>query len=242
MDEEREQPEAVRREAHLIDGCGFSAEEIAAAPEVELEERDPGFDPEQPFTIRRPLAVFDWLDDRLEKRGIDVAYVKGWRQRTAGGDLDPVGAMFHHTGSAATSGRAPCKGIVTFGRPDLDGPLCNLLVSRPNDKDRIKVFFIAAGVANHAGIGGPMFGIPENAGNPRLIGVEVENDGRGEDWPRSQRQALHDLFALLLFRIHQPGKLCIAHKEWTTRKIDPAGIDMDVFRSNVRRELRALRR
>lgn len=180
--------------------------------------------------------LFAGLGQELKNHGLKVQKVKGWRDRGHPGTFQPRGVMFHHTASNKLSGNAPALGIVTFGRVDLPGPLSQFVVGRDGT-----IFFVAAGRAYHAGEGGPLEGIPANQGNDYLVGVECENDGLGEKWPEVQKRAIGMLFAVLCKRMDVGAGKVIGHKEWTTRKIDPANIDMDTFRGRVRGYLKTLR-
>lgn len=171
--------------------------------------------------------IFDGLGEQLKANGCKVKKVKGWQSRGSG-TFDPRGVVFHHTATPATSGNAPALGIVTHGRSDLPGPLCQFLVARDGT-----IFFVAKGRANHAGLGGPYNGIPKDSGNAYTFGIECENSGVGEPWSKAQKRAIAVLCACLLRRMNAEPKMLFGHKEWTTRKIDPAGIDMDNFRDRV---------
>lgn len=164
----------------------------------------------------------------LRKKGLKVKVVQGWKTRGHPGTFAPRGVMFHHTASGSGGGNAPALGIVTHGRSDLLGPLCNFLVARDGT-----VYFVAAGRSYHAGEGGPLKGVPADNGNSYLFGVECENNGIGEKWPEKQKEAIATLFAVLLKRVGKKEEMVIAHKEWTSRKIDPAGINMEGFRYRV---------
>lgn len=179
--------------------------------------------------------LFADLGKQLVRNGVKVRHVKGWRTRGTG-TFAPRGIVFHHTASAPQGGNAPALGIVTFGRPDLPGPLSQFVVGRDGT-----VFFVAAGRANHAGEGGPLKGIPADSGNSYLFGVECENSGIGEPWPERQKKAIAILFAVLLKRMKRGPRMVIGHKEWTSRKIDPAGIDMPGFRKRVRKAMKGLK-
>jgi N-acetyl-anhydromuramyl-L-alanine amidase AmpD len=99
---------------------------------------------------------------------------------------------------------------------------------------------IALGYANHAGTGGPHAGIPENQGNTYLYGIEAENNGVGERWPAKQLNAYYRLCAALLDYMNiSDVERVFGHKEWTRRKIDPAGINMNEFRRRVKVALKA---
>lgn len=181
--------------------------------------------------------LFNDLGRQLTRNGVKVKHVKGWRARGTGGTFAPRGVIFHHTASSPASGNAPALGIVTFGRSDLPGPLSNFVVGRDGT-----VFFVAAGRCNHAGEGGPIKGIPANSGNTYLFGVECENSGLGEAWPEAQKKAIATLFACLLKRMKRDARMVIGHKEYTSRKIDPAGIDMPQFRKRVRKRMRDIKK
>ena len=173
------------------------------------------------------ISVFVGLGKELKQHGLAVQKVAGWQNRGST-TFAPRGIIFHHTASNAAGGNAPALGIVTHGRSDLPGPLCQFLVGRDGT-----IFFVAAGRANHAGTGGPIKGIAQDNGNTFTIGVECENNGIGEKWGADQLEAIAILFAILLDRMEASPQMIIGHREWTTRKIDPANIDLNAFRARV---------
>lgn len=181
-------------------------------------------------------SLWDGFVRELKQQGLTVRKVKGWKTRSAG-SFDPVGVCLHHTATPPTSGDTPAAGIVTHGRSDLPGPLCNILIGRSGT-----VLLVATGRSNHAGLGGPLHDIPENDGNSHLVGIECENNGLGEPWPEEQLRAMTVVSAVILERLGQPARMCIDHKQWApNRKIDLGGVDMDDFREQVQKELRKLR-
>jgi N-acetyl-anhydromuramyl-L-alanine amidase AmpD len=180
--------------------------------------------------------IFEGLGKELRKNGCTTRAVKGWKTRGTS-SFAPRGILFHHTASNKDSGNAPALGICTHGRSDLPGPLCHFLVGR----DGI-VYFVAAERANHAGTGGPIKGIPTDSGNSFLVGVECENNGIGEPWPARQLDAILTLFAVLTKRMDVGSAMVIGHKEYTTRKIDPANINLDTFRTRVAKRRKSLGR
>lgn len=182
-----------------------------------------------------PDRVFRRIGKALRSRGVKVVFVKGWKQRGRPGTYNPRGVMFHHTASNRNGGDAPALGTVVYGRPDVVGPLSQFVVGRSGT-----VYVVAKGRANHAGLGGPIKGIPKDSGNTYLIGIECENDGIGEPWPNKQLHAIRILHAVLLRRMNRKARMCIGHKEYTSRKIDPAGVDMKAFRRRLRRTMRKL--
>ncbi|MGH2663696.1 MAG: N-acetylmuramoyl-L-alanine amidase [Actinomycetota bacterium] len=177
------------------------------------------------------------LGRRFKRAGLDVVAVDGWRERGYD-DFDPRGTVFHHTASNRHSGPAPSLGIVTHGRAGIPGPLCNILIARNG-----KIFLVAGGKANHAGLGGPLRGIPRDSANRYTVGFEVENDGVGERWSRELIRACDLAFAITLEFVKERAGRHFGHKEWAPdRKIDPARLDMDDDRRRVRRLLRGLDR
>ena len=154
-----------------------------------------------------------WLPDTLRAHGLTVHETPGWQNRGSS-TLNPSGVVCHHTASAAGSDH-PALGTVINGRPDLNGPLCNVLLARNGD-----CYIIAAGTANHAGTGG-WRGL---TGNSSVLGIEAETHGVGEPWPAHQIDAYVRLCAAMCDGGgFTPDTVCY-HREWApTRKPDPAG-------------------
>jgi hypothetical protein len=136
--------------------------------------------------------------------------------------VQPSGLTVHEVGGWQTRGRGPMvavEGVVAHhtGRPGLSGPLCNLGLGRDG-----AVYVVAAGKANHAGLGS-WPGIPRNDANDRMIGIEAESAGTG-DWTREQLAAYPLLNNALARHYAFPVRMVIGHLEWApTRKIDPHG-------------------
>lgn len=112
------------------------------------------------------------LRDRLIAHGVTVVEVNGWKTRGST-SFSPDGSVNHHTACAPPrAGRpvpaTPSLGTCINGRPDVPGPLCNVLLGR----DR-KAYLIAAGRANHAGKGG----VRGLVGNSKVYGLEIEHAG-----------------------------------------------------------------
>lgn len=171
----------------------------------------------------------------LRSWGLKVSTEPGYKTRGRPYAFHPRGVLCHHTASSRKSGNFGSEYIVTHGRSDLPGPLCQFLLGRDG---QVKV--IALGYANHAGVGGPHAGIPANMGNTYLYGIEAENDGVGEPWPKVQLNAYYRLCAALLKYMNITDvNMVFGHKEWTTRKIDPARLNMDDFRRQVKKALAA---
>jgi hypothetical protein len=187
------------------------------------------------------MSTVPWMADAFRKSGLRVLEVEGWKTRGRPGTFEPRGVVFHHTAAGRNTGVAPTLGTVLKGRPDVTGPLCQVLIGRDST-----VRVVAAGRANHAGKGGPFRNIPKDSGNSFLIGVEVENDGVGEKWTPALLQTCDVVFATLLLGLRRQSDWLIGHKEWApNRKIDPArttaGLPtMDQVRARVTAKMRAL--
>lgn len=163
-----------------------------------------------------------------------VPYVEwgDWRSRVRPGTFTPEGVMVHHT--ASTNLDATLK-VVTHGRPDLNGPLCNVFVAKG------KCYLISAGRANHAGAGASkaldrmrhnntpngtarQMDYPDdfNGGNGLFVGFEVLSPGNGTELDLPSWNVLCHAAAAVLKHIGQPHHAhVIGHAEWTRRKIDP---------------------
>jgi hypothetical protein len=180
--------------------------------------------------------VITWLADVLRAEGLVVHEHPGWK--TWGRPYDfgpPVGVVFHHTASACC---APFQALTTVhdGRlPELPGPLCHVLVGRNGE-----VNVVAAGYANHAGLGGPWKTVPKDSGNRWLVGVEVENNGVDEGWDEVVLDACDKVFGAILKHLGKDASWCLGHKEWAPdRKIDPklypveGEVNMDAYRTRL---------
>jgi N-acetyl-anhydromuramyl-L-alanine amidase AmpD len=172
-----------------------------------------------------------WLPAVLLGAGLRVAEQPGWRDRGRG-DVGTIrGVMCHHT-AGPRSGIMPSLGILTEGRSDLPGPLCQLGLGRDGT-----FFVIAAGRANHAGVGSWQ-GV--TTGNSSFIGIEAENTGRtggplADPWPDVQLDAYRRGGAAILERIGANAIMGCGHKEYALpqgRKPDPS-FDMADFRAQV---------
>lgn len=167
-----------------------------------------------------------WLADELRAWGLDVVETPGWQTR-GDDNLDPQVIVCHHTASPSDSGDIPSLPLLMNGRDGehpVPGPLSQIGLARSG-----KAYVVASGTSNNAGIGS-FAGV---TGNRHTIGIEAENNGVGEPWGAAQVDAYHRIVAALCSRTGIPVSMVCGHKEWTTRKIDPAGINMDQFRSAV---------
>lgn len=181
-----------------------------------------------------------WLLDALTAdKAINVRALDGWKGRGHGDFKDIRGVMFHHTGGPATAES------IRDGRPDLNGPLSQLHISREG-----VVTVICAGVAWHAGTGSLPW-VPANMGNWHLIGVECEWPYRGSGvtgpgnahlcpWDSRQIIAMRNVAAALCRRLGFGADRITTHKEYAGRsqgKWDPGHLDPAWFRAEVVKDL-----
>lgn len=167
-----------------------------------------------------------WLPDVLRAAGLTVVEVPGWQTRGHGEMSNLLGVMCHHT-AGSRNGDTPSLNVVRDGRPDVPGPLAQLVLARSGT-----YHVVAAGKCWHAGRG-EWRGIV--AGSSHFIGIEAENTGLDNDqpWPAAQMEAYATGVAAILKRIGARPEFCIGHKEFAPRrKIDPT-FDMDAFRATV---------
>ncbi|MEV2222764.1 N-acetylmuramoyl-L-alanine amidase [Nocardia vinacea] len=165
-----------------------------------------------------------WLADVLRAEGLNVIEHDGWRDRGHDDFSDLRGVLCHHTGGGGSND----WNIVQYGRPDLEGPLAQLVLEKDGT---FRV--IAAGVCWHAGRGS-WPGWPTNNANYHTIGIEAVSRGDGSDWTDAQIDAYKRGVAAILRRIDRSADDCAAHREYSSEgKIDPAGIDMNEFRRDV---------
>lgn len=162
------------------------------------------------------------LAQALRSVGLGVVEHPGWEKR-GDASFTPKGLVAHHTAIAET---AASVRICINGRPDLPGPLCQVVLGTAGT-----CHVIAAGRANHAGPGG-WKGL---SGNSVVWGIEAVHSGLTmQPWPSIQVEAYRKASAamLRLVGVRNAGYLC-GHKEWTARKIDPINLDMTQFRAAV---------
>lgn len=213
-----------------------------------------------------------WIPDAadwLRAAGLEVVEYDGWltRSRQSGGFDDILAIGCHHSASAI--GRSDQRAADAHWRDHPVRPVGNFTLGRSG------TWWVgAAGASNTQGVGGPFVGsrgtIPANRGNANTIAIEAENNGVGEPWSDDMQDSYVLGVAALLAglaadgaydanrRRHVPIVLdslvdVIAHFEWTSRKIDPAGPSrwantadryqrwqMPAFRSDIAADLAAL--
>ena len=160
------------------------------------------------------------------RTGYKVVEVNGWKTRGHGPMVAVQSVIAHHTAtSRKAEGSYPSLNIVTNGYAGLPGPLSHFGLGRDGT-----IYVIAAGRCYHAGVARAL-----RFTNSYAIGIEAENDGVGEPWPKAQMDAYHKLCAELVKHYGLTVSDVQGHKEIAVpagRKADP-NFDMDTFRSNV---------
>jgi len=157
------------------------------------------------------VGVLAALQDYGFKVGSTLILLDGWETRGKS-IFNPRGSVNHHTAGAA-SGVLPSLGVLVNGRTGLPGPLCNCALDRLN-----RLWLIAAGGANHAGLGG-WSGL---SGNASVWGLEVEHVGTTAEAVTAEKwDAMHRFHAAVAdYSGFSPAQVC-QHFEWApTRKID----------------------
>jgi hypothetical protein len=172
------------------------------------------------------VGVLDALQDYGFKVGSTLILLDGWETRGKA-VFNPRGSVNHHTAGAAT-GVLPSLGVLVNGREGLPGPLCNCALDRLD-----RLWLIAAGGANHAGLGG-WSGL---SGNASVWGLEVEHVGTtAEPVGPAKWDAMYRFHAAVAaYSGFSPAQVC-QHFEWApTRKIDfvKAITNGAAFRSSV---------
>jgi hypothetical protein len=124
----------------------------------------------------------------FQKWGVKYRVISGWQTRgrpPSSGPFNPQGLLVHHTGSTSSAANpAGALGIVTNGRSDLPGPLCQISTGF----DGVTTV-VAAGRANHAGRMRAMGRVPAGDGNAQLVGNEVQTNGT-QQMPKVQYDAV----------------------------------------------------
>lgn len=176
-----------------------------------------------------------WLPDVLRAAGLTVVEQPGWQTR-GHGDMGTVrGVLCHDTASNLTTDDKADITLVTNGRPDLAGPLAQLVLGHTGT-----YYVICAGKAWHAGAG-KWQGI--TTGNSSFIGIEAENPGKPDSvWPPQQYDAYAKGCAAILKHVGASSNMCAGHKEYALppgRKSDP-NFNMIAFRAAVDAHMRAM--
>lgn len=165
---------------------------------------------------------------RCERRGITVVRVPGWRDRGRMKNGKPQDMIsiesltIHHTATGGTKDYASLN-LVTNGRSDLAGPLCNWGAGRAGT-----LFLVSAGSANHTGATRELW-----QSNQYASGLEAENNGIGEPWTLPLKVAMTIWAQEMRKEFKVPAARVLGHREICDpvgRKPDPNNFDMYAFR------------
>lgn len=162
------------------------------------------------------------LADVCRTSGLTVVEHSGWKTRGHGQMSDVRTITCHHTANGGARGDAPSLNVVMNGRPGLDGPLSQILLSRAS-----VVHIIAAGLCYHAGVSRDV-----DYTNAHAIGIEAEATGVGP-WDGPDLQNYGILAGVLA---EHYGAKVLGHKETCSppgRKSDPS-VPMSMIRDYAR--------
>lgn len=156
------------------------------------------------------MPLMTRIPSDLARFGLKVELAAGWATRGSS-SFAPAGVTCHWTAGPRGTRSRPSLNVVLNGRPGLPGPLANIYLARDGT-----CIVVAAGRANHAGVGG-FRGL---VGNSAVYGIEAESGGDG-DWTPEMRAAYPRLVAALLWGLGRDASWAHGHHEWApTRKID----------------------
>lgn len=164
------------------------------------------------------------------------------RARSSGGydSGKPNHIIDHHTASGPASDGWPDVNYMLFNTNNPNRPTANLYIARNGT-----IYVMAAGATNTNGIGSDPCNVTAlNNMNRDAIGVEAGNVGTGaEAWADVQQDCFLALDRELCAAYGIANSRIHSHREWTRRKVDPAGRsryatgsatwNMDLLRNDV---------
>jgi hypothetical protein len=167
-----------------------------------------------------------WLADDLEAAGLQVVRYAGWttRARSSGGySGNPLCCMWHHTASKTS----PENDAYYMCHTSDSRPICNLLAARDG-----AIWVLAAGATNTNGKGKAMEfsrgSVPKDSMNSWAVGMEIANNGVGEQYPQAQIDAAFIASNVINHRLgNQPSDVCTHQHYAPDRKIDPATCNVE---------------
>lgn len=169
------------------------------------------------------MAYNDSLKTALIKRlGKDkVRFKSKWAKQMAWAwaKKKPLGIMLHHSAGVGA-------GVIDYIDNGGGVPAANFSI----DRDGVVVAHTAF-PCYHAGVGSfkkktpwDTLGIPDDAANKYLLGVEVIDNGKGKTFTEAQKKSLALLVAAVADTIPPADarwlKIRPQHKDWTGRKVD----------------------
>lgn len=200
------------------------------------EKREP-VKPSREFNIKpNPGHRGDphFLPDVLRAFGVPVEFPDGW-DKWGMGDFDRIwGVCVHHTGSNNTSAEYIARNA------GLSGALSSQLHQKRTRPYAMTL--CGVGIAWHMGRGSYP-GLPTNAANDRMIGIEPQSNGT-DPWPPGMLDIYYRAVAAILWYLGHNSSRCISHWEYSLiaqGKWDPGAgdgvsghvMDMNHFRARV---------
>jgi hypothetical protein len=174
-----------------------------------------------------------WLADALRAEGATVREEPGWKTRgrpSSSGQFNPYGVLWHHTGSTSSpSNPCPTLRMCITGRPDLPGPLCQVVIGYDG-----VCHVIAAGRANHAGRCSGWGPFSTGDANWQLVGFEIDYNGT-QAMSAKQKDAATRASAACLKRFKHDEGYAARHQETSvTGKWDTGGVTGPQLRAMIR--------
>jgi hypothetical protein len=169
-----------------------------------------------------------WVVDALRAAGLVVHEYPGWQDNAASGSFAPRAVMWHHDASAFGPSPSIPAMIADQGNSSTPPPLAHCWV------DTAGAWTMTAnGRANHAGTGAGWGQVRRDQGNTDALGFETDHT-TGEAWPSAQLAGLRlGTAAIMAHAGWDPWIALCGHKEYTDRKPDPDGLDMNTERREV---------
>jgi hypothetical protein len=176
-----------------------------------------------------------WLPEVLASAGLDVDTYPGWEDRGSEvwgldnpGFPSPLRGLICHAtaGSQTSTDEGEMRTLWITGSTSAPAPISQCYLSRSG-----RWVVGATGRCNHVlrGDKGPH----EGFGNYQLIGVEAQNDNRGEPWSTHMLDSYVRGVAAICAHMNWLASTVVAHREHQSGKSDPFGIDMGQFRADV---------
>jgi hypothetical protein len=192
-----------------------------------------------------PILPVD-APEHVARRGVKhIEVLPDWETTGVRGDMGTtaIGVVCHHTAGAwhDRNGKVldrPSLHLLRYGRTGaspLSPPVVQVFLSRAG-----VVYFIGAGLSNHAGSGSSTVladlragrqivrtarerGLSaDTSGNRFLVGLEVEHNGTDEPWRAELVDVMILTLAGLADAIGRDWRSIIGHRDWTPRKTDPS--------------------
>jgi hypothetical protein len=168
-----------------------------------------------------------WLPEVLRGAGLIVHEYPGWRERGSATWGPLRGVICHATaGSRISTDAGETRVLWVTGSSSAPAPISQMYLSRSGEWT-----VGASGRCNHVLVGdkGPHKGY----GNSYLLGVEAQNDNRGEPWSATMLDSYRRGVAAICRHEDWEAWRAVAHREHQSGKSDPLGVDMTAFRATV---------